>query len=233
MLHAAVLLWPAFLAPQQAEFIESERDRTEPFAEGRLDPARLEGRDTAAYPAWSVGFGVDVWTGFGSVFNDVVGASLRGGYRLNDRWSVAARLFRTDFDFEDPADNVFGRSGTPVVDASIDMIMFSATARWHFLEPKSPLDIYVGAGLGLAFPGDGEAVNLPQVDIEVEGNSGPEVHVVVGGACRLFEQLHATLELRLMQSFTEYDVRDRLTGESDSEKGWAGYGLALGLEWRF
>ena len=118
-------------------------------------------------------------------------------------------------------------------DASIDMIMFSATARWHFMEPKSPLDVYVGAGLGLAFPGDGEAVNLPQVDIEVEGNFGPEVHLVVGGAYRIYEQLHATVELRLMQSFTKFDVRDRLTGETASESGWAGIGIGLGLEWRF
>ena len=190
-------------------------------------------RPAGDWPKWSAGFGVDVYTGFGSVFNDVIGASLRAGYRIDERWGVSVRLFRTDFDFEDPADNVFGRSGTPVSDASIDMIMFSATARWHFLAPGGPFDFYVGAGAGLAFPGSGEAVNLPQVDIEVEGNFGPEVHFVVGGAVRIFDPLHFTAELRLMQSFTDYDVEDRLTGETDTEGGWAGYGIGLGVEWRF
>lgn len=233
MLHAAVLLCPALLA-QSPAVTESVAEKLA-FAVERILEGDVPDAPPPAdpFPKWSVGLGIDVYTGFGSVFNDLAGASLRASYRIDGRWSVAASLFRTDFDFEDPADNIFGRSGTPVSDASIDMIMFSATARYHFLEPKSALDVYVGAGLGLAFPGTGEAVNLPQVDIEVEGNFGPEVHLVVGGAVRIFDQLHATVELRIMQSFTQYDVEDRISGETDSENGWAGIGIGLGLEWRF
>ena len=204
----------------------------------RIEPSLLEdqvidSRHEASPPKWSVGAGIDVWTGFGSVFNDVVGASFRGGWRINERWGVEARLFRTDFDFEDPAEFVFDRDGTPIADASIDMIVFSATARWHFLEPGNSIDFYVGAGLGMAFPGSGEAVNLPLVDIEVEGNPGPEVHVVVGGSIRVFGQVHFAAELRLMQSFTEYDLEDRTTGDTETESGWLGYGIGFGLEYRF
>lgn len=225
---AALLLFSAGIGPQGGD-VHVPGDVRNPFT--HISPAwEASG---AAYPRWSIGLGVDVWTGFGSVFNDVVGPALRGGYWIDDRWSVAGYLFRTHFDFEDPADHVFGRSGTPVSDASIDMIMVGATARWHFLRPESSIDLYAGAGVGLAFPGSGEAVTLPQVDIEVDGNVGPEVHLVLGGAVRIFDPLHATVELRLMQSFTKYDVEDRLTGETDSESGWAGYGIGLGLEWRF
>ena len=236
MLHAAVLLWPALLAQNSAvaEVVAKDLAFAVEFTlEAEVVDPSSRTPAAAPFPQWSVGLGIDVYTGFGSVFNDVAGASLWASYRFDDRWSVAASLFRTDFDFEDPADHVFGRSNTPVSDASIDMIMFSATARYHFLEPKSALDVYVGAGLGLAFPGSGEAVNLPQVDIAVDGNFGPEVHVVVGGAYRIYEQLHATVELRLMQSFTTFDVEDRLTGEKETESGWGGIGIGLGLEWRF
>lgn len=234
MLHLALVLLCPVLPAQNPAVAEDLALAVEFVLEGDVVvPAALADSAAAPFPRWSVGAGIDIYTGFGSVFNDVVGPSFRAGYRINERWGVAVTLFRSDFDFEDPADHVFGQSGTPVSDASIDMVMISATARWHFLEPGGPLDFYVGAGLGLAFPGSGEAVNLPQVDIGVDGNFGPEVHVVAGGAVRLFGQLHVTAELRLMQSFTEYDVEDRLTGESETEDGWAGYGLGLGLEWRF
>ncbi|HZL72533.1 MAG TPA: outer membrane beta-barrel protein [Planctomycetota bacterium] len=197
------------------------------------DPFHYPDRGADDFPKWSVGFGVDVWTGFGSVFNDLVGPSLRGGYRFDGRWSVALSLFRSDFDFEDPADNLFGQSGTPVSDASIDLFMVSATARWHLLEPAGDFDLYIGGGLGFAAPGDGEAVNLPQVDIEVDGSAGPEIHIVVGGAWRMFGQLHLTAELRLIHSFTEFEATDRLTGQSETEGDWTGYGLGLGVEYRF
>lgn len=230
---AAVLLWSVLFAqgPAVAESVAQDLALTVEFLSEGGVPVRSPIADTP--PKWSVGVGVDVYTGFGSVFNDVVGPEFRAGYRIDDTWSVSLSVFKSDFDFEDPADHVFGRSGTPVIDASIDMIIVGATARWHFMKPGSPVDLYVGAGLGLAFPGDGEAVSLPQVDIAVEGGFGPEAHLVVGGAFRIYNPLHATIELRLMQSFTKYDVEDRLTGEEDTESGWTGIGIALGLEWRF
>lgn len=197
-------------------------------------PRDFEGTQPGgAFPRWSVGFGVDVWSGFGEVFNDVVGPSLTATHRFDGRWGVALSVFRSDFDFEDPAENVFDQQGTPVIDASIDLFMVSATARWYFTDPGASFDFYVGAGLGLAVPSSGEAVSLPQVDIAVDGNAGPEVHVAAGGSVRLFGQLHFLSELRLMQSFTSYDVENRLTGETESESGWAGYGIRFGLEWRF
>jgi len=222
MIHLAL----AVLCPVLGFQEESRSEK--PLVESR-EPAVVE----KSAPPWSVGFGVAIYTGFGSVFNDVIGPEFRGSYRFSGNWSVSASVFRSDFDFEDPADNLFGQSGTPVSDASIDLVMVGATARRHFTEPGSAFDLYVGAGMSLAFPSSGEAVNQPQVDIEVEGEAGPEVHLAVGGAARLFAQLHFTVELRLIHSFTEYRAEDRLTGEEESEDGWSGYGLALGLDWRF
>jgi hypothetical protein len=185
------------------------------------------------YPKWAAGFRIDVWTGFGSVMNDIVGPSVHVTYRLTDRWAVSASLFKSDFDFEDPADHLFGRSGTPVSDASIDLFILRASAEWHFLEPRGRLDLYAAAGLGLVMPGDGEAVAQPQVNIEVSGNSGFEVHFALGGSYRIVERLYANVELRIMQSFNSFDARDRITGEEDSLNSWGAIGIALGLEWRF
>lgn len=232
MFHLALALM-CVMSPVQSPVATDAGMKEVTFALDFLCEGDLVEPGRVHHPQWSVGLGIDVYTGFGSVFNDVVGAAVRAGYRIDPQWGVAVSLFVTDFDFEDPADHVFGRSGTPVSDASIDMTVFSATARYYFTDPGSGVDFYIGAGLGLAFPGSGEAVNLPQVDIAVDGNFGPEVHVVVGSAFRLFEQLHVTAELRLMQSFTKYDVEDRQTGETDSEPGWLGYGIGLGLEYRF
>ena len=233
MLHLAlVVLWPVL--PAQSPVVAQDLSLAVEFVARDEVSTGLDSQErTASFPRWSVGVGVDIWTGFGSVFNDVVGPSLRGSYRFDGRWSVALSLFKSDFDFEDPADNLFEQSGTPVTDASIDLFMVSATARRHFLEPGGTFDLYVGAGLGAAFPDSGEAVNLPQVDIEVEGSAGPEIHIVVGGAWRMFGPFHLTAELRLMHSFTEFEAEDRLTGETETESGWTGYGLGLGLEFRF
>lgn len=225
---AVSLLWPLF-AVQNPEVdqnplaaIEFESTSTPRPAFDAVDP-----------PKWSFGVGVDVWTGFGSIFNDMPGASINAGYRINSRWGVGLRFFKTDFDFEDPSDNVFDQGGTPVADASIDLFSVTALARWHFLEPGGTFDLYVGAGLGMAFPESGSASELPQVNISVEGNAGPEVHFAVGGAVRVFEQLHLTLEFRVMKSFTEYDVEDLQTGRQETEEGFTGIGLALGAEYRF
>ena len=193
----------------------------------------VEWPPSAGQSAWSIGFGVDVWSGFGSVFNEVIGPSVRLGYRSTHRWSVSVSAFWSDFDFVDPADEVLGRSGTPTADASIDLFMVSATARWHFLASDSLIDAYAGAGLGLALPDRGEAVNQPQVDIEVDGRPGPEVHLALGGSIGVFESLRFVLELRVMHSFTEYEVFDRPTGETEVVESWSAYGLSAGLEWRF
>lgn len=185
------------------------------------------------FPRWGVGVRVNVWTGFGSVMNDIVGPSVYGSYRIDEQWAVSANLFRTDFDFEDPADNLFSRSSTPVADASIDMVILSASAEYHFLAPGGTFDLYLGAGLGLVLPGDGEAVKLPQIDIEVTGNSGVEIHFAVGGSIRIFKQLYGNVELRILQSFNSFDARDRQTGEEDSLDSWSAIGIAFGLEWKF
>lgn len=195
-------------------------------------------RDVERAPApgttpWSVGVAVDTWTGFGAVFNDVIGPSVRLGYRFDAEWSVAVSAFWSDFDFEDPAETVLKLSNTPVADASIDLFMVSATARRHLLTSDPLFDLYVGAGIGFAVPDTGEAVVQPQVDVEVAGESGPEIHLAVGGSVRVFESLRLVLELRVMHSFTEYEVTDRRTGQFEVEEEWSAYGLSAGLEWRF
>jgi opacity protein-like surface antigen len=228
---AAAWLWP-LLAVQSPELDRDPVSAVE-FESQPASARQAAGEDPTAYPSWSLGFGVDVWTGFGSVFNDMGGPSITAGHRLNERWGFGLRFFKTDFDFEDPADFVFGRSGTPIADASIDLFSVTAVARWHFLDPGGTFDFYVGAGLGYAVPESGDAVKLPEVDIAVEGQPGPEVQVAVGGAVRVFEQFHVTFELRLMKSFTEYDVEDRLSGEQETEEGFSGIGFAIGAEYRF
>jgi outer membrane protein W len=222
------LLWP-LIAVQNPEVDQEPTPSIEFETPPSLSPAAAP----SEFAQWSVGFGVDIWTGFGSVFNDMGGPSLNAGYRINERWGVGLRLFKSDFDFEDPADFVFGRSGTPIADASIDLLSVTASARWHFLEPGGTFDFYVGGGVGFAFPDSGEAVNLPQVDISVEGKPGPEVHIAVGGAVRVFEQFRLTLELRMMKSFTEYEVEDRQNGQEETEEGFSGIGFAIGAEYRF
>jgi hypothetical protein len=193
----------------------------------------VAGSPAPGHSAWSIGIGVDAWTGFGEVFNDVIGPSVRLGYRIDDQWSVAVSTFWSDFDFEDPAETVLRQSNTPVADASIDLFMVSATARRHLVPSHAPFDVYVGAGVGFAVPDTGEAVIQPQVDVEVDGESGPEVHVALGGSIRVFESLRLVLEMRVMHSFTEYEVTDRRTGQTEIEEDWSAYGLSAGLEWRF
>ena len=223
MLSAAALTLAVLVAQDPGD---SPKDRPPSAREVEWPPA-------PGQSAWSIGVGVDVWTGFGSVFNEVIGPSVRLGYWSAQRWSVSVSVFWTDFDVVDPADTVLQRSNTPVADASIDLFMVSATARWHFLPSDSLLDAYAGAGVGFAVPDTGEAVNPPQVDIEVSGEQGPEVHLALGGSIRVFESLRFVLELRLMHSFTEYEVFDRPTGESEVVEDWSAYGLSAGLEWRF
>ena len=223
MLISAALAWVVVIAQDPGDLPKDP-------------PPAIHEREWPATPgqtAWSIGVAVDAWSGFGSVFNRVIGPSVRLGHRFTQHWSLSVSAFRSNFDFIDPADEVLKRSGTPATDASIDLFMVSATARWHFLPSESPIDAYAGAGLGFAMPDTGEAVNQPQVDIEVDGQSGPEVHLALGGSIRVFEALSLVLELRLMHSFTEYEVFDRTTAETEVVESWSAYGVSAGLEWRF
>lgn len=186
---------------------------------------------------WRAGARLNIWTAFGVPANDIIGGSVYASRNLedvvNETWWATAELYAGSFDFENPGDEVLGTSGTPTADAKIAMQSLTLSLEWHPLARDSIVDLYVGAGFGVVFLGDGDAEHPGAVDVDVDGHPGFELHLSVGVAVRIFKSVYATADLRVMEVIAKMDVEDRISGLSDSLDNWEAAGFSLGLELRF
>jgi hypothetical protein len=186
---------------------------------------------------WRAGARLNIWTAFGVPANDIIGGSLYASRNLEDvidgDWWATAEIYAGAFDFENPGDEVLGTSGTPTADAKIAMRSLTLSIEWHPLARDSIVDVYVGAGFGVVFLGDGDAKAPGTVDVDVDGHPGVELHLNVGVAFRVFRSVYATADLRVMEVVAKMDVEDRISGRSDSLDNWEAAGFSLGLELRF
>ncbi len=182
---------------------------------------------------WRVGARFHVWTSFGKPANDIIGGSLNASHRLNDDWSLTAELYYAAFDHEDPMKKVFGVANLPVADAGIDMIMLSVGAQYHRLKTDDPLDVYVGAGLGLVKLSDGHAEAPGIIDVDVDGGAGVTMHALFGVSYRVWGSMRLVAEARLNYIFASLDVKDNLSGDTGSVDGFEAVGFSAGFEFGF
>jgi hypothetical protein len=189
--------------------------------------------DEAAAWEWRVGARLNIATSFGEPANDIIGGSMYGSYRISHPWWITVEAYHGAFDFENPGDAVLGTSGTPTADAKIALTTLMAVGEWHPLEPGGRWDLYVGAGLGLGFTSDGETPKKTGIDIEIDGGFGFVAQVRGGVAFRMFSRVYLTLDGYFGYAFIPLEVRDRVSGDSGTDRSWDIMGGSVGFEVRF
>jgi hypothetical protein len=187
---------------------------------------------------WRVGVRFQAWTAGGLPANDMMGFSLYGSYNLqnliNDDWWFTLQVQHfSGFDFERPDDALFDISSPGVVDAVMQGTFIQFTLEWHPLRKESIIDIYVGAGFGVAILGDGTARDLPSSDITLKGSTGVEIHAVIGAALKVYGPIYLTVEFSATYVFTGWDATDAVSGRRESLDRWDAMGAGAGLEVRF
>lgn len=190
------------------------------------------------FSLWRVGARFQAWTSSGEPANDMMGGSLYGSYNLKELvhenlWFTVQFTNFSGFDFERPDELLFDIKAPPTVDAVVPMQLLQVTAEWHPLPKDSRFDVYVGAGFGIAFVGDGDAHDLPTSDIELEGETGPELHAVLGAAVRVIGPVYVTVEFSATLQFAGWEATDRVSGRKETFDGWTTMGIGAGLEVRF
>lgn len=198
----------------------------------------------AALPAeggrLELGLRANVMGADGEPTNDQLGAGIVGRYRLNDRWSLGASLDRaTGFDVELPA-RFLGLDADPAVgeiDASATATQVLVWMERRYGRRESRLEWFWGLGAG-AVTTDVDPVSGPLVgggSFDIVQDVGTELVAasLAGLRVRLGRAWLLEAALRADQHFTDWTIRDRVSGAAGEFDDYLVRGISLGVGYRF
>ena len=195
----------------------------------------------AAEEAGQINVGLRLGTSLASGVpaNDMPGLGLHGLYALNDDWSVGLELYRTDFDYEEPAKRV----GLPVdpdaepVDAKAEQTIISAMVERRFSSGDDRRQWFLGAKLGVA------DTNVPITTGFTATGDPYEIHTEVdrelilsllGGVRQRFgEHWYGEFTVNADQHFAAWEPEDVISGATGRSDDYFAYGFHLGVGYRF
>ncbi len=187
---------------------------------------------------WEIGVRAGVVTAGGEPANDIISTGLHGKYHFTDTWILGFGLDSSGYDFEKPGD-VFGlqTAGDSAVDASTDSLFVTAWIERRYPRPDSRLTWFWTAGLGFATP-DVDDVSGPLQGggtFDITTDPGTEILLSGSGGLLLKFAKHWAAEfgLRFDHHFADWDVRDRVSGNTGSLNDYTGLGMHAGLAYRF
>lgn len=189
---------------------------------------------------FELGLRINIVGADGEPSNDQLGAGLLARYRLNERWRLGLAFDQASgFDVEEPA-NVLGIPTDPAsepIDASGDSTHVQLWIERVYTRPGGRLEWFwaVGAGAGQVDvdgvvgprPGGGSYNIVQEVGTELlaTGQGGLRV--------RLGERWALEAALRLDQHFTDWQVRDTVSGRSGNYDDYLVRGIHFGVVVRF
>ena len=198
----------------------------------------------AALPAgdgrFELGLRANIVGADGEPSNDQLGAGLVGRYRLNDRWSLGVSLDQaTGFDVELPA-RVLGLAADPAageIDASATATQVLVWMERRHGRSGSRLEWFWGLGAG-AVSTDVDAVSGPLVGggrFDIVQDVGTELVAagLAGLRVRLGRAWLLEAALRADQHFTDWTIRDRVSGAAGEFDDYLVRGISFGAGYRF
>lgn len=186
-----------------------------------------------------IGVRLEITAAHGVPANDIPGAAVVVHYALNDQWTIAGAIARTEYDFEEPA-KIVGIAQDPnidVVDALAEGTTLSLWVETATADASRPMRLFVGAGLGAAFT-DVPEVSAARADggrFDIHTEVDTEIVVfAIGGLRRRFgERWYGEAAVRLEQHFADWHVTDRISGASGSIDDYLTWGVHIGAGWRW
>lgn len=193
----------------------------------------------AAEPQYEAGVRGIALFGNGEPANDILGGGVFVNRSLRDRWYAGLALERYSFDFERVA-SVVGVTQDPSesdIDAKATNRVLSAFLGRRYGRTGRGFQLFWTAGLGVNFPNvdDAGGPTASGGTFDVTTDAGTELHLLGSGGVRYAFSPRWSVDVaaRLEHHFMDYQVRDRVSGntrEIDSQSPWGvHFGFACGF----
>ena len=178
------------------------------------------------------------WGGPDTRAGDILGLGLFATYRWNDRWSQTFGVDRLEYDLETPvlALSLGELSGDEAADSFITVLRLQSELEHHFRR-GGRWDPYAAFGLGYYTLDAGEVRGRGRsgapylLEIDTPNTVGATVRL--GSDWALGRRVRLGASLSYSQTFQDYTVTDRITGEKGEIKAFAPLGIATRIGFRF
>lgn len=169
--------------------------------------------------------------------NDIPGFGIILHRKLSDDWYLGFSLENaTDFDVERPNERV-DIDSVSETDALATMNMLTLVAERRYALDSEGWIGFWNLGGGIADididDADGDVKGGGRFDIEIDADTEYVLIGSVGAIQRLGENWSARYEATLEQHFADWDIKDTVTGRTDSYDDYTVYGLRIGISYRF
>lgn len=173
----------------------------------------------------------------GKPSNDILGFGVILHRKLSDEWYLGVSLENaTDFDVERPNEelDIDSVSETDAL-GTMNMITVVAERRYALDSPNWTGFWNLGGGIADidVDNADGDVEGGGRFDIEIEADTEYVLIGSVGAMQRLGEHWSARYEATLEQHFADWDIKDNITGRTDSYDDYTVFGLRIGMNYRF
>ncbi len=184
-----------------------------------------------------LGFRADIGLGSGKPANDIIGYSLFGHYRLNDRWNVGFGVsYSPEFDFERTPE-ILGLATPEVFDAKGTSTELSGWVERVYRRPSGRSEWFWSAGLGF------NSVDMKDVSgpltgagtFDITTDAGSEFLAMVGAGYRYWFGSGWGLEAAAHYDhhFADWKVADRISGRTGTVSDYSVRTLNMGFLKRF
>lgn len=200
-----------------------------------FDPASL----CAAEPRYEAGVRALAVFGNGEPANDILGGGVFVNRTLRDNWYAGVALERQAFDFERVA-RVVGIDQDPAesdIDSKATTTVLSEFVGQRFGRDDRGLQAFWTAGVGIGFP-DVDDANGPTAtggSFDVTTDAGTEWHLLTSAGLRYAFSPRWAVDVaaRLEHHNMDYQVRDRVSGNTAEVDSMSPYGIHFGVSYGF
>jgi hypothetical protein len=173
----------------------------------------------------------------GTPSNDILGFGVILHRKLSDEWYLGFSLDNsTDFDVE-RSNEELNIDSVGEVDGLGTMNMVTVVAERRYMLDSEGWIGFWNLGGGIADidveDADGNVKGGGTFDIEIDADTETVLIGSVGALQRLGEHWSARYEATLEHHLADWEIKDKVSGKTDSYDDYTVYGLRVGLNYRF
>lgn len=190
-------------------------------------------------PRWEAGVvGLLNWGAPDTRAGDILGAGLFATYRWSDRWSQSFGAEHLEYDLETPvlALDLGEFPGDEAVDSKVTGVRLQTELEYHWRRGRR-FDPYAAFGVGYyaldSTAASGRGASGAPYELEIDTPSTVGVTLRLGGDWSLGQRVRLGASLSYSQTFQDYEVTDRLSGQRGTINAFAPLGIATRLGFRF
>ena len=185
---------------------------------------------------FQIGVRGGTFLGDGEPTNDLPAVGIYGRYNWSEKWHLGLSLDYLSGDFERPY-KILGINSTTEIDSDMTNIIISIWGEREFSLKSQKLKPYIAGGIGIGLVDvDDVSGNVPggsQFDIKTDGGTEYIPALAVGLRYLFGQRWEAEIAGRYSYHFADWEMKDRVSGKSDSIDNYSTWGFYFGLGFRF